>query len=431
MISGCALVVQRLAEGLSGPGLVVLVLAASDRQRAYVDHRDGLTVAGLRSFRNPWRAGQCFVLWPRREVVEHLQTFCPNVLHLQDPICAVLCGPGAARNLDFPVLLSLHQLHWFASAYLPRWPILHHGVEGTLWRYANWLLAQCEAVIAPSHTIAKIASTHCRRHVQVISNGVDLERFGPNAAFRGENEALCRKSRLDAGTPVMLHVGRIDVDKRVDLVVRAAAKPMRSTKVQLLVVGDGIQRSAAIPDAQFLGEPDRCCFPSFVPPGDDLSGLYRLAPVFVTASEIETQGLVILEAAASGLPVVVVRTAALPEAVQDGITGYLVVPGDTDAMADRIARLLQDLQQASGMGRAGRHMMERHSLGRSIEAHEQVYRSIVNTQERRHKYQDESGPRSCNPPAGNPVACGGEESRSAEGGNGGSPTIASSDVRTA
>jgi glycosyltransferase involved in cell wall biosynthesis len=99
--------------------------------------------------------------------------------------------------------------------------------------------------------------------------------------------------------------------------------------------------------------------------------------MFITASEVETQSLVVLEAAATGLPIVAVRAAAPPEVMEDGVNGYLVASRDIDAMADRLVLLLQNPVQARAMGQAGRAMAERHSLDRSIEAHEELYRSLV------------------------------------------------------
>jgi glycosyltransferase involved in cell wall biosynthesis len=98
--------------------------------------------------------------------------------------------------------------------------------------------------------------------------------------------------------------------------------------------------------------------------------------VFVLASELETQGVVVLEAAATGLPVVAVRAAAIPEAVSDGINGYLVAPGDVEAMAERVVAVLRDSEGAMRMGRAGRAMAERHALDGVLGTHEQLYRSL-------------------------------------------------------
>jgi len=126
-----------------------------------------------------------------------------------------------------------------------------------------------------------------------------------------------------------------------------------------------------------LGIRHRSRFPGFVAETGDLPGLYRLASVFITASEVETQGITTLEAAASGLPIVAARAGATPEMVEDGVTGYLVAPGDSDAMADRLVWLLQNPARAKAMGHEGRERVEPHSLDSSVKAHERLYRSLA------------------------------------------------------
>jgi glycosyltransferase involved in cell wall biosynthesis len=211
----------------------------------------------------------------------------------------------------------------------------------------------------------------------VISNGVDLKRFTPYPAFPGESKALRRAYALDPELPVIIYVGRIDADKQVDLVVQAAARVMHSVDTQLLIVGDGRRQAAMMRLSEKLGIRDRCHFPGFVSATGDLPGLYRLASVFVTASEVETQGLVALEAAATGLPIVAVRAAAIPEIVKDGETGYLVPPRHIDGMARRLALLLRDSVQAEAMGKAGRAIATNHSLDSSVKAHERLYQSLA------------------------------------------------------
>jgi len=377
MISGAALVAQRLAEGIASRGHEVLVVAASDRQRPRTDSTVNLKLVRLRSLPNPVRVNQRFLLWPQREIAAELQAFCPDVLHLQDSLSAGLSGLRVAHAFDIPVVLTGHALPWFVSAYAPALPSLRQGIEAGLWIYGTWLLRQCEAVITPTCIIADIVSRHANCRPQVISYGVDLRRFTLRPALSGEGEALRQKYGLEPYLPIILYVGRIDADKRVGLVVRAAAQAMHTVDAQLLVVGDGRRRAAMIRLSEKLGIRELSHFPGFVPAMGDLPGLYRLASVFITASEVETQGLVVLEAAATGLPIVAVRAAAIPEVVEDGVTGYIVAPRDIDAIAHRLVRLLRNPDQARAMGQAGRAKMQKHSLDRSIEAHERLYRSLV------------------------------------------------------
>jgi glycosyltransferase involved in cell wall biosynthesis len=146
---------------------------------------------------------------------------------------------------------------------------------------------------------------------------------------------------------------------------------------QLLIVGDGRQRAAVERLCASLGIAGQTRFTGYVPVAGDLPGLYRLASVFVTASEVEIQSSVVMEAAAAGLPVVAVRASSMPEFVEDGRNGYLVPPRDVDALGERLAFLVDNPDHARALGRAGRALAEAHSPERTLEAHERVYRELV------------------------------------------------------
>ena len=190
--------------------------------------------------------------------------------------------------------------------------------------------------------IADIVEKNTSFRPQVVSNGVDLDLFSPYADYPAESQELCEKYGLCPDHPVILFVGRIDPDKKVDLVIRAAASVMQDIEAQLFIVGDGKQREELIHLSHSLGIHHNCFFPGFISKHDDLPGIYRLASVFVTASEIEIQSSVVLEAAASGLPIVTVRASSMPEFVIDGESGYLVDPEDIDSLADKMASLLKN-----------------------------------------------------------------------------------------
>jgi 1,2-diacylglycerol 3-alpha-glucosyltransferase len=377
MISGAALAVQQLAEGMAARGHQVLVLAASERGYAYRTRAAGLRVARLQSFPNPFRVGQRFLPWLDRTTTAELHAFRPEILHLHDFSPVGLAGLRAVRGLKVPAVLTLHLLPPTLSAYAPPLPGLRQVTDAGLWAYYEWVAQQCQAVATPTRASADIVRAHSRCDPVVLPNGVQLARFSPQPRSPDEGERLRRKYRLDPCRPVIISVGRIDVEKRMDVVVRAAAQAMRSVRAQLLVVGDGTRRAATIRLSEELRIRDRCQFPGYVSAAGDLPGLYRLAVVFVMASEMETQGLAGLEAAASGLPVIAVRATALSELVQDGLNGYLVAPGDVEAMAEQMRLLLQNPEHARKMGEAARTLAERHSLESALSAHEQFYQSIL------------------------------------------------------
>ena len=375
--SGAALVVQRLAKGVAAKGHAVVVLAPSDNGYGYTERVDGLDMVRLQSFRNPMRVDHRFTLWSQNEIFDRLRRFEPDVLHLHDPLSLGLSGLRSAQKLNIPTLVTIHQLPWFISSYIAKTQRAKKLVESSLWKYSIWFLKQCEETITPSETIAKIIFMHTGIFPKVISNGVDLSLFTPNTIKQNESKELCDKYHICPEHPVILFVGRLDPDKNIDLVLHAAAKVMKTMHVQLLIVGDGTQREELIQLSKSIGIYQHCCFPGYISKSEDLPGIYRLATVFVTTSEVEIQSSVILEGAASGLPVITVQASSMPELVEDGKNGFLVQPKDINAIAERIVFLLRNPNIIKAMGKAGRILSKRHSNKLFIETHEDIYESTA------------------------------------------------------
>jgi len=103
----------------------------------------------------------------------------------------------------------------------------------------------------------------------------------------------------------------------------------------------------------------------------------RAGTVFAIASELESEGLVVLEAAACGLPIVAVRATSMPELVEQNGCGYLVPPGDIHAMAERIVAVLRDPAAGEVLGRAALEMARQHSLEITLDRHEAMYQSLL------------------------------------------------------
>jgi glycosyltransferase involved in cell wall biosynthesis len=163
----------------------------------------------------------------------------------------------------------------------------------------------------------------------------------------------------------------------VERVVRAASLVLQQTPAHLLIVGDGIERAHLEQLCSGLGIGERSHFTGFVSIKEGLPELYQMSTVFVTASEIETQGLVLLEAAACGLPIVAVQATCLHEIVHEGENGYLLRSGDPIGMAKRICELLENPAHASQMGRNGRLIVESHAVERTVAAYEDLYSTAI------------------------------------------------------
>jgi glycosyltransferase involved in cell wall biosynthesis len=182
---------------------------------------------------------------------------------------------------------------------------------------------------------------------------------------------------IPASTPIILHTGRLDADKHADRVILASKSSIRKLGAHLLIAGDGCERPALIQLCKSLGIENSVHFAGFISDKEELAGIYKSANVFVTASEIETQGIVILEAAACGLPIVAVNATCVSEVVHHGCNGYLANPGDTLCMSKSIQEILTHVDLANAMSKQSRLIAEKYRTETTFAEHEKLYRQMV------------------------------------------------------
>jgi 1,2-diacylglycerol 3-alpha-glucosyltransferase len=374
MISGAALFAQQVAEAMAQRGHQVLVIAASDRDHPYLVQNGALTVLRLQSIYNPMRIGQRFLLYPRLEIMKALHDFHPEVIHAHEPLQIGLLGIEYATRANIPIILTIHQLPCFIASYLPN--LFKAHVETVLWIYARWLSQKFTSIITPTQTISTLVTEMTGLQANTIGYGMDLHTFRPLLSC-DEDIAIRQKWNLPPSVPILLHVGRLDTDKRVDRVIHAAAQTLTETQAHLLIIGDGTQKPALKKWCGSLGISDRVHFTGYISKEDGLPELYRIASLFVTASEIETQGIVLLEAAASGLPIVAMRATCIPEIVHHGINGYLAESTDFNGLSNAMSVLLKGPQKAKLMGKASLTLASKHDLRYTNNAHEQLYSRLV------------------------------------------------------
>jgi sulfoquinovosyltransferase len=172
------------------------------------------------------------------------------------------------------------------------------------------------------------------------------------------------RDRMTNGHPrdfLIVYIGRLGAEKRLkDL--RAVLDRMPAD-TRLCFVGTGPQQDEL--KAIFADASDRCVFTGQLT-GDALSQAFASADVFCMPSDSETLGFVVLEAMASGVPVVGVKAGGVQDLIEDGVTGYLVEPGDTDAFVDRLLRFRQDRDLRAQMSAQGWREMEKWSWHASM-----------------------------------------------------------------
>ena len=209
--------------------------------------------------------------------------------------------------------------------------------------------------------------------IRFIPNGVDTARFRPDPKAR---DALQKELGVE-GSFVWLAVGRFDPQKDYPNLLRAFAQvAAEETRAVLLIAGDGPLRPAAEELARELGVAGRVRFLGI---RRDVPQLMNAADAYVMSSAWEGMPMVLLEASATGLPIVATDVGGNREVVLEDVTGFLVPAKDPKALAEAMLRLMNlPLEERRRMGERGRkHIEENYSLDRVVDQWEALYRELL------------------------------------------------------
>lgn len=334
-LDGVVTRLTRTLDELGELGHEVLVLTPGSPPEHWGPHR----VIRVPSVAFPWyrdvRGGL-----PSLRAERAVSAFRPDVVHAVNPVWFGAWGALSARARDLPLLASFH-------TDVPQYmSVFGHGLGALRRPVERWIRTThnlAAITLCTSGPMVERAEALGVRGTALWPKGVDTELFHPAKA------SPAMRARLTDGHPgdrLVLSVGRLSREKNV----AALLEPMRRLPgTRLAVVGDGPHRAEL--ERRFAGAP--AVFPGRLA-GEELAAAYASADVFAFPSTTETLGLVALESLASGVPVVGARAGGIPFAVQDGRTGLLVPPGDTDALTGGLARLLDDAALRARMGAAGR-----------------------------------------------------------------------------
>jgi sugar transferase (PEP-CTERM/EpsH1 system associated) len=212
-----------------------------------------------------------------------------------------------------------------------------------------------------------------RDRMRIIPNGIDAQRIDEAGAGGAREEFGIGPDEFVIGT-----VARLDATKDTITLARAFARlyfSQASSKLKLLVVGDGEQRMAI---ESFIAERGMNGAVVFTGVRHDVPRLLGAMDVFALSSLSEGMPITILEAMAARLPVVATNVGATPEMIEEGATGFLVEPKDEQALAERFARLCSNRALARQFGQAGRAVVEReYRLDSMLEKYTELYLSVL------------------------------------------------------
>lgn len=206
-----------------------------------------------------------------------------------------------------------------------------------------------------------------------ISCGIDLKRLSPSV--QGSREFYCQRYGLDPHKKIFLFLGRIDGEKRVDLLVQSM-QLLKRPDIQMAIAGRGRAEKEMRQMVAHLGLREQVRFTGYIPP-EDVPGLLNSTDIFVMPSEAELLSISTLEAMACGKPVLLADALALPELVENDVNGYLFKAGDVHDLVRLMDHMADQPERWHAMGAASREMSLKHSLEDVIYRFESLYAQLV------------------------------------------------------
>ena len=366
-LDGVTRTLARLLEYLQATGHQALLLGPESGMQQYA----GAEVIGTAGIPLPFYPELKANMF-RPLFLQRLHEFQPDVIHLVDPVMLGATGLAVARLLQVPVVSSYHTN---LAAYCK-----HFGfgfLTEPMWAYNRFIHNQCALTFCPSPSTAARLRKQGFEHLRIWPRGVDTSLFHP--AWRNERlrASWLKEREQPQNKVILLYAGRISREKNLRLLVEAYCG-MDHTRCHLVMVGDGpayteVRQELADAPVTFTG----------YLAGEALATAYASADVFAFPSYTETFGQVVLEAMASGLPVVGLNAEGIRDLVSHEHTGLLLerqlIDQEKQAAAYRelLEYLVQDRQARERMDQAALVEASHHSWPEAMKCLVQGYDEIA------------------------------------------------------
>lgn len=344
-VNGVARTLERLVHEVEARGGAVRVETVEDPAAPWADRERRWASTPF------WAYPQLRIAAPAKAaVLGGLRAFRPTLVHAATPFGIGLAGRHAARALGVPLVTSYHTSF---TEYLRHYGL--SALDAVAWPFLRWFHNSGARTFAPSQLVAADLAQRDFANLRVWGRGVDPLRFHPR--FRSKE----MRAAMGAGERelVLAYVGRLAPEKGIHVALEAFRNVVATdgVRVRIAIAGDGPDearcRAMAPADTWFAGSLR----------GEELSRFYASADVFVFPSTTETFGNVVLEAMASGLPVVAPDVGATLE-LASAATAQLFRGGDSASLTEALLHLLDDAPRRVALRSAGLEV----AAGRSWDA---------------------------------------------------------------
>ncbi len=289
------------------------------------------------------------------KLTRRLRKIDPDIIHTHSPFLLGLLARIMANRLDIPLVFTYHTLYEEYAHYVPLGESL---IRSLALKYSKNYCENSDLIIAPSDYVRKkLKKMGVNTPITVIPTGIDFAPYG-----EVESDWVREEFARSPEEELLLFVGRLGEEKYIPLLLESFVEIQKKRpETRLILVGDGPVKNDLIEVRDELGLKDKVDFAGQYPPRQVVS-FYQACDLFVFTSPTETQGLVLAEAMAGGMPVVSVDAAGAQAIIEDGREGYLVEMGDKKGFVRAVISALDDERKYEKMSKMARDKAEMYSM---------------------------------------------------------------------
>lgn len=295
-----------------------------------------------------------------------------DIIHIQTPFVAHYLGTRLSRLLGIPCVETYHTFfEEYLYHYVPLVPrkVMRYFAK----RFSRHQGNSLDGMVVPSKPMLQVLKSYgITTHSDVIPTGIEPESFvlGDRVAFRD-------RYNIPQERPMLLFVGRVAHEKNIGFLLRMIARvKLKIANVLLVIAGEGPARVSLELEVRRRGLDANVRFIGYLDRHTELSSCYRAADIFVFSSRTETQGLVLLEAMAQGVPVVSTAEMGTRDVLREGL-GVRIALEEVGVFAHKVVKLLGDAQAQKELGDTGRDYAHDWSASKQAQRLLSLYQSVL------------------------------------------------------
>jgi glycosyltransferase involved in cell wall biosynthesis len=312
-------------------------------------------------------------------VMRHLEKFRGeqyDLIHIQTPFVAHYLGIKLSKLLNIPCVETYHTFfEEYLYHYVPLVP--KKLMRMVAKRFSRHQGNSLNGMVVPSHPMLSVLKDYgITTHAEVIPTGIEPESFVP-----GDRAGFRKTYNIPEDRPMLLFVGRVAHEKNIGFLLQVLTQVRKALpEILFVVAGEGPARASLEHEAKALGLTDNVKFIGYLDRNTELNSCYRSADIFIFSSRTETQGLVLLEAMAQGVPVVSTAELGTRDVLKEG-QGVWIAREELSDFSDKIIKMLGAADERKQLGDKGREYAHGWSAGKQAERLLAFYQTIIATSE--------------------------------------------------